>query len=58
MTILEQAGLDMLTEFLDTAEKRGICYKGIDMPPALQIMIYDIVKQYVADYEYEREQYN
>ena len=55
MTKLETYAINQLSSFINIADEQGICYNGRDIDPSLQILIINIVRDYVDEYIQESD---
>lgn len=55
MTKLENYAINKLKNFVEEASEIGICYNGRDIDPSLQILIINIVRDYVDEYIQESD---
>ena len=51
MNHIDSLGIAYLREFVETADKFGICYNGKDIPTPVQDAVIDIINEYVEEYE-------
>ena len=50
MSNLEDFAINQLIDFVGTAKEMGICYGGCDIDPSLQVLIIDVVEEYIGDH--------
>ena len=51
MTRLEEYAISELKKFVELATQDGICFRGCDINQNMQILVIQIVEDYIDEYE-------
>lgn len=51
MSLLEEYAINELKKFVDLATQDGICFGGCDMNRDMQVLVIQIIEDYIEQYE-------